>query len=723
MAIESRDSIDIDLKGYLTALKRRWPLGGIVFVLTLAAFVGLSTKLPRVYSAEGKMLFRGLDRSTSLAGVGSEADQLKSLLETQSPLGTERELLISHLPLERVIEEVGLITDKGKPLAVKDFRKDLSVEIVGLTDVINITYKAKDAQQAKDVVDALMAVYLKDTLDKQATETRNASAFVASQLPGGEAKLLQAESDLRQFKEAHNIVDLSQEAELLGKGLAGLKDQMVGVAAELNGVSNQAQQLQSNFQLSFGQTVAVSTLSKSPEIRGALDELATLEQELAEAQKIYLPNHPSVSSLRYEQGLLEATIASQLEQFVGAQVSVPKGLLEDRGTRETLLESYIGLEISRLKLSEQLATLQQANVEYANRASLLPQLEATQAQLLRNVDVARKNYQSLLQKFQDVQLAENKTSRNAEIAQPAILPDSKGSTGKVMFVGTGMMMGLLLASLAIVIAELRDGSLKTLRDIKGSFDYPLLGVIPTGNLSRRFSQRDLELQQFKHFLDDGEASFLNEAYWMIQENIRFLSARRALKTIVVTSAVAAEGKSMVAANLAATMARQGRRVLIIDADLRHPVQQTLWALGSDPGLSNILCQGLTEFQPQQSPDIENLKVLVAGAPVESPLRLLASKRMYSLVRATADYFDHIIIDAPPLLQAADALPLGRMSDGMLLVTRPGVINRNYSAIAQELLQKHEQVILGLVVNGVNGGYFPQAQPASSPSEPQVPVST
>ncbi len=723
MAIESRDSIDIDLKGYLSALKRRRRLGGIVFVLTLAAFVGLSTKLPRVYTAEGKMLFKGLDRSTSLAGVGSEADKLKSLLETQSPLGTERELLTSHLALERVIEEVGITTDEGKPVSVKDFRKNLSVEIVGLTDVIRIAYESKDAQQAQAVVDALMAVYLEGAQEKLADETRSASAFVASQLPEVEARLLQAESDLRQFKEAHNIVDLSQEAALLSQGLAGLKDRMVGVAAELNGVSNQAQQLQDNFQLSFGQTIAVSTLSKSPEIRGALDELTTLERELAEARKIYLPNHPRVTSLMDERAILEGTISSQVEQFVGTKAPVPKGLLEDRGNRETLLESYLGLEIDRLKLNEQLATLQQANVEYVNRASLLPRLEATQAQLLRNVNVARTTYQSLLQKFQDVQLAENKTSRNAEIAQPAVLPDSKGSTGKVMFVGVGMMMGLLLASVAIVVAELRDSSLKTLGDIKGSFDYPLIGVIPTGIVPSRISRQELELQQFKHFLDDGEASFLNEAYWMIQENIRFLSARRALKTIVVTSAVAAEGKSMVVANLAATMARQGRRVLVIDADLRNPSQQAIWKLGPEPGLSKILRQGLTEFQPQQSPDLENLKVLVAGEPVESPLRLLSSKKMYSLVRATADYFDHIIIDAPPLLRAADALPLGGMSDGMLLVTRPGVINRNYSAIAQELLQKHEQTILGLVVNGVNGGYFPQAQSTSASPEPPVPIST
>lgn len=723
MAIESLDSIDIDVKGCLSAFKRRRRLGVIVFALTLAAFAGLSTRLPRVYKAEGKLVFKGLDRSSSLAGVGSELDKLQSLLVTQSPLGTEKELLTSHFALQRVIDEVGIANKKGKPTPVKDFRKDLSVEIIGLTDVIKIGYKSKDKEKAQAVVDTLMSIYLSGAEAKQQDTTRKASAFVASQLPQVEAKLLQAESDLRQFKEANGIVDLSQEASLLSQGLASMRDRISGVAAELNGVSSQTQQLQNNFQLSFGQTVAVSTLSKSPEIRGALDELAVLERELAEARKIYLPDHPNVTSLQDERAILENTIATQLERFVGAKIPIPTGLLEDRGNRATLLESYIGFEIERLKLSEQFETLQNANADYVRRASLLPQLEATQAQLLRNVDVARTTYQTLLQKFQDVQIAENKTSSNAEVAQPAVLPDSKGSTGRVVFLGSGMMMGLLLASVAILMAELRDISLNTLKDIKGSFDYPLLGVIPAELPHGKISQSELEIQQFEHFLENREASFLNDAYWMMQENIRFLNARKSLKTLVVTSAVAAEGKSMVAASLAATMARQGRRVLIIDADFRNPAQQSIWKLGPEPGLSEILRRGLKEFQPQQSPDVENLKVLVAGEPVESPLRLLSSKKMFALVRATADYFDHIIIDAPPLLQAADALPLGRMSDGMLLVTRPGVINRTYSSIAQELLNKHEQSILGLVVNGVNGGYFPQAQSVSEFSSPQVQLST
>jgi polysaccharide biosynthesis transport protein len=712
MVTASPDSIDIDIKGYYSALKRRGSLAGLIFLITLGTFAGLATRSPKVYTAEGRILFKGLDETTSLTGVGTEARKLQSLLATQSPLGTEKEMIAAHLSLQRVIEQLELKTEKGKPLTVKALRQKLAVEILGSTDVIQVSYKSKDAKQAQQVVDALMAIYIQDAIARQSEETLNAKAFIAGQLPQVEASLLKAESNLRQFKEANGIVDLSQESTLLAQGIAGLKDKIVGVSAELNGVSGQASQLKDSFQLSFAQTVAISTLSQAPEIRGAMDELSVVERDLAEAQKIYLPNHPKVASLVYKRTVLERTLDSQLQQALGAKVSVPKGLLESRSDRETLLESFIGLESNRLKLSQQLATLQQANSTYANRARLLPQLEATQAQLQRKVEVERTTYQALLQKFQEVQLAEKKATSNADIVQPAILPDAEGSSGAVLILGAGMMLGLLFATLAILMAELRDKSLKTLGDIKGSFAYPLLGVIPAEKPRQRKSRSDLELLQFEAFLENGAASFANEAYWMIQENIRFLSAQSPLKTLVVTSALAQEGKSMVVANLAATMARQGRRVLVIDADLRCPAQQDIWKLGPEPSLSDILRQGRKEFQPQPSPNLENLKVLVAGNPVNNPLGLLASPEMFSLLRATGSYFDYVIIDAPPLLQAADALSLGRMSDGMLLVARPGVINRRYSEIAQELLQKHHQTILGLVVNGVNSGYFPNAQPLS-----------
>ncbi len=706
MTIDNREGIDLDLRGYVSALKRRRSLGVLVFGLTLGCFACLAPFLERTYVAEGKLLFRRTDRTTSLTGIAASTDRLESLMDKQSPLGTEKEMLTSHTFIQRIIEEVGHQDKKGKPIAVKDFRKNLGIAIVGPTDVIRISYEAPDAQLALQTVETMMRLYIEGNLDKKQSETSEARIFVASQLPQMEVQLLEAEAELRQFKEANGIVDLSQEATLLSQGLEALQQKMIGVSADLNGVSQQTAQLQSNFQLSFGQTVAIDTLSKSPEIRGALDELAQVEQELAEAQQVFLPTHPRVMSIQDKRAMLENTLNSQLEQALGSRISIPKGLLENRGPRAPLLESYISLEIERLKLSQQFATLNEARTNYSNRASLMPQLESTQSRLQRNVDVARTSYQALLQKFQEVQLAENKSASNTEIIQPAALPD-KGKTGRVMFLAAGTILGLLAASLAILIAEMRDNSLKTLSEIKGSFSYPLLGVIPTQALSLKGSAQQSEQLEFEHFLENEASPFINEAYWMIQENIRFLNAQRSLKVIVVTSSVPAEGKSMVAANLAATMARQGRRVMLVDANLRDPAQHHIWKLKTAKGLSNVL-QGQTEFRPQRSPSVENLRILAAGDVVANPLHLLASQTMFSLVRSATHYFDHIILDAPPLLQAADALALGRLSDGILLVTRPGVIDRHSTAKAKEILTKHEQNILGLVVNGVNRGYFPNA---------------
>ncbi|NJR68146.1 MAG: polysaccharide biosynthesis tyrosine autokinase [Synechococcales cyanobacterium CRU_2_2] len=707
MTTDNHEGIDLDVKGYLSAIRRRRALGLLVFGLTLGAFGCMAPLLPRQYTAEGKLVFHRIDKITSLTGVGAGAGQLESLLANQTPLGTEKTILTSHTFLQDIIGRVGIKTPKGELVKVKDFRKHLNVEILGPTDVIQVSYKARDATLAIETVDTIMNQYLQDAVQKQQSETIAARLFVASQLPTVEKKLLNAEANLQQFKEKNGIVDLSQEAQLLTQSLEGLDQRMVNISADLNGVSQQAAQLQNNFQLSFGQTMAINILSQAPEVRGALDELAVVERELAEAQKVFQPSHPRVLAVKDKRAMLENTLNSQLEQALGTPVNIPKGLLESRGPRGNLLEPYIALEGERIKLSQQFFTLNQARSNYSNRARLIPQLQTSQEQLQRNVDVARTTYQALLQKFQEVQIAENQLTRNAEIVQPAILPD-KGKTGRMLFLAAGTLLGLLFSSLAILIAELRDNSLKTLSEIKGSFCYPLLGVIPTIDNRLKTSQHESEIREFELFLANNGASFINEAYWMIQENIRFLNAQRQLKVIVVTSSVPAEGKSLVSANLATTMARQGRRVLLIDADLRDPIQHHLWKLNGVKGLSNVL-QGQTQFRPERIPGVENLRILAAGEAVLNPLNLLASQTMFSLVRSATHYFDHIIIDAPPLLQAADALALGRLSDGILLVTRPGVIDRHSTTKAKEILQKHEQNILGLVVNGINRGYFPNSQ--------------
>jgi capsular exopolysaccharide synthesis family protein len=186
---------------------------------------------------------------------------------------------------------------------------------------------------------------------------------------------------------------------------------------------------------------------------------------------------------------------------------------------------------------------------------------------------------------------------------------------------------------------------------------------------------------------------------MLQANLKFLSSDKELKAIVVTSSVPREGKSEVSANLAAAMVQVGRRVLLVDADMRHPSQHHIWELTNSVGLSNILV-GEAELNAALQEVMPGLDVLTAGVIPPNPVALLDSKRMASLIETFSKKYDFVIVDTPPLAGIADAPILGKMADGILLVVRPRVVDSANAKAAKEFLARSGQNVLGLVANGV-----------------------
>ncbi|WP_423201195.1 CpsD/CapB family tyrosine-protein kinase [Fischerella thermalis] len=193
---------------------------------------------------------------------------------------------------------------------------------------------------------------------------------------------------------------------------------------------------------------------------------------------------------------------------------------------------------------------------------------------------------------------------------------------------------------------------------------------------------------------------------MLQANLKFISHRKVRK-IVVTSSVTAEGKSEVSANLAAVIAQSGKRVLLVDADMRKPTQHHLWGLINSVGLSHLLVdQGV--FPQAVQKVTEFLAVLTAGVIPPNPLALIDSEGMTSLVDIFAENYDYVIFDTPPLAGIADAAVLGKMADGILLVTRPGVLDAPSAAAAKSLLERSEANVLGIVANAVNAKQEPSS---------------
>ncbi len=253
----------------------------------------------------------------------------------------------------------------------------------------------------------------------------------------------------------------------------------------------------------------------------------------------------------------------------------------------------------------------------------------------------------------------------------------------------------------IYLLEITDNSIKTVEEAKQLFGYTWLGIIPNID-SSKFGElaesRDPIVPQ--SIVRDRPSSSISESYRMLQSNLKFLTSDKQLKTIIVTSSVAQEGKSAVAANLATAMAQVGNRVLLLDANLHHPMQHRIWDTYNDRGVSHVIAE---QIDPRLAIEevMPNLDVLTSGVVAPSPATLLDSQRMRMLINYWSERYDFVIVDTPSLDLAADAPILGRMADGILLVVKPGSLERSQASFAKEILEQSGQNVLGIVINGVS----------------------
>jgi polysaccharide biosynthesis transport protein len=693
--LDNREAVDINIENYLQKLKRRWVPALAVFLLTVGATAVASTLLQKTYKSEGKILFKR-NPIENISELGEGANQLNSLLPDQSPLNTEKLRMISEPVLQETIDRLKLKDEEGEPLKPRDFKKKLNIEIIGGTDVISIAYKAPDPVQASKVIDTLMDVYIQQQIKSNQSETASADSFLNDQIPQVETNLKNVESNLQKFYEQNQVVDLGEEKKNLVAEIGSLNRQISAVGAQLQGKQAQTQQLQSQLGLDLPQAIAANQLGSTPAVQSILEQLNTTESQLAQERQRFRDNHPAIESLQEKKNYLNTQLQGLIGEYVGNGVKVSEGLLQGGDLKENTLEKFISLKIDELSLQTQLSSLYNYQQAYLNRAKEVPKLEKTEQQLLREVQSARKTYGTLLENQNELELLVNQTTGNAEVIETGKVPE-KGSTGRLALMTLGIVTGLLLSNLTVIALEMQDRVLRTIPELKNKFAYKVLGIVPLDNLQE--TQGGIVVQR-------EPDAFISEIYRMIQANLKFVTPQRQPKVILVTSSVPGEGKSTVAANLGAAIAQLGRRVLIIDADLRKSSQHELWQINNKLGIKDAIAHKTPVAEVISQP-MNNLDVLSAGMVVPNPLTLIDSPAMVELVAQTRKEYDLVILDAPPLPVTADVLTLSKLADGILFVSRPGVVEIDSAELAQETLVSANinDKVLGMVINGVKSQDF------------------
>lgn len=691
---------EIDIQQYWLVLKRRWLIAATVF----CASVGLSglvvLRQKPQYEASGMLLFKS-DRTSSLTKVGEKIGDLESLMREGNPLQTQAVIVNSQPILKQVINTLELQDKDGKALDV-DLLK-IAVEPVVGTDVIKVTHQSNNPKMAALVVNQVMDTYINNNIQSNRTQVFAAGDFIRNRLPSARRELEIATEALRRFKIQNNIVQLPQQATAAITNISNLNEQIDLNQATLADTIAQETVVKKQLNLAGEEAVNITSLNQIPGVQEVLGEQQKVQAKLATLKARYTNEHPAIADLENQELALNSLLKQRVGQASGSIRNISSTSLQIGKIKEELASQYVQLLAQRQGLEQKVRTLSNIRETYQRKLSLLPNLDKQQGDLERTLTIVQTDYQNLVARLQEIEVAEKQTIGNARVVQPALVPKT-ASLSKItlLLLGGGVFVGLLVGVASAFFVDLIDRSLKTVKETEKFFGYTMLGLIPKfepNNTHSSFHQMMGTSVSPRVIVASSPRTVIHEAYQMLQANLKFISHKKVC-TIVVTSSVAGEGKSEVTANLAAIIAQSGRRVLVVDADMRQPSQHHLWGLINSSGLSNIIV-GQDEFSLAVKTVTNHLSILTAGVQPPNPSALIDSEGMISVIEKFSESYDYIVFDTPPLVGTADAAVLGKMVDGVLLVARPKVVDSVSAQAAKSLLERSEANVLGIIANAVN----------------------
>jgi len=314
-------------------------------------------------------------------------------------------------------------------------------------------------------------------------------------------------------------------------------------------------------------------------------------------------------------------------------------------------------------------------------------------QLSAELQIATGTYTTLAEKLEQLRINERLETGPGRVVSTAVVTTQAVSPQPLRNTAIGIAVGLVFGLGMAFLYEYLDNTIKSTEESEKIFGAPVLGTVPL-DVMEKGQKRRLTIVQ-------APGSATAEAYRVLRNSLDFINFQHDMKSILVTSAAPGEGKSTVAANLAAALAQAGNKVVLVSVDFRRPTTEQFFKVNNMIGLSDVLIGTHSLKAALQRPGDEQLLVMTAGKMPPNPSELLGSTKMQEVISSLEEWGDWVIIDTPPLLAVADAAAVARWADGVLMVTQAAFSTREAGKKAVELLQKVGAKITGVVVWGLD----------------------
>ncbi|GBC98044.1 Putative tyrosine-protein kinase YveL [bacterium HR17] len=685
-----------DLLLYFWAVSRRWPLIVLMLVLAALGAVAYMRLTPPTYEAVSLVRMRK-PTPVQVFGTGTQPAPEQEMLN----LNTAAQLVMTYLTAQEALDllQKPPLRDRLSRTTREYLRLFSPQEVLQVTktapiepDLVRITVHHPLPEVAAALANGLAEAFVQRLNRETRAEASNERRFIESQLQLIEGQLRQLDTTIAQVYRQLRSVDVSEETKSLIESLRTYTTDLMTVESELRSLQASIAQLR-RAAARQGPVMSVQVLKEDPTVQELQRQLAMLEVDRANLVARYTPDHPAVREVDERMNALRNAINQRVGRVVKGAETVPNP------SYATLQQHLMDLETRRLSAEARrqalLALLQQAQKQIEQ----LPEDRRRVGELNRRLQVLEQAYTSLLGRLQDAQIREASRLGNAMIADVATVPQRPVSPNLPRVALLALLAGLAAGIGAALLLEMSKSSVETTEEVRHLLNAPVLGIVPQ-------THTPLTQTQVAELMHSQRRAA--EAIRTLRSNLKFLGRKRPFRTLVITSAVGGEGKTFLTAALGLAYAHAGYRVILVDADLRHPSLHQRFKLTDGIGLREVLEGTVSLDEALRSGPMQNLWVLPAGTPPPTPAELLDSPSMQKLLGALRERADIVLLDTPPLLAVTDAILLAPIADGFLMVVATNT-PRVALTKAREQMELAEAPLLGAVLNRVTSksmrGYY------------------
>jgi capsular exopolysaccharide synthesis family protein len=620
------------------------------------------------------------------------------MLQSESLLGRvidKLNLESAQPPLSRVRRLLGASRSPqqpGKETLIQQTQDHLTVRSAGETRLVEIFYESPNPKLAADFANALVSEYIEQSQEMRWESTQHTAEWLTRHLDDMKATLEQLEAQLQDYAQTSGLTFTSEKDDVAENRLAQLQGELAKAQADRIAKEASLEDAKNK------QADSLPEMLDDPMLRDYRVKLTDLQRQLVELSATLTPAHFKMQRVQAQIDELQSAIKT-----------------EQGNVLHRLSNEYTTARRREAFLTQAYAEQQKNAAEQASKAIHYNTLK-------HEVDSSRELYQEMLQRVKQASLAAAMRASNVILVDPAKPPLLPYRPRVLANTVLGLFSSAFLGVGFVFLWECVDRRIQAPGDAQAYLNLPELGAIPMAEAPKlrrtlkEFCSRPKLTPTFANNRALSQGGSPELATWQNQPSFMAECVRRTLSSIlwpgqngdrpgvlVITSPGSGEGKTTVTSNLGIAIAEIGRRVLLIDGDLRRPRLHKVFGVSNHWGLSDLLCAD-TPLETVAlehlvfKTNISGLAVLPSGSNAANPLNLFYASRMSTLLARLRSEFEIVMIDTPPMTHLADARVLARLADGVLLVVRAGKTTTESAIFAAQSFAEDDIRVLGTVLN-------------------------